>query len=56
MSTPRTYRFSDSQRPGLLLGLSGRQAVPVATGRIATSRSKIALAAAVRRALSASAP
>ena len=32
MSTPRTYRFSDSQRPGLLLGLSGRQAVPVATG------------------------
>ncbi len=28
----RTYRFSDSQRPGLLLGLSSRQAIPLATG------------------------
>ena len=27
-TTARTYRFSDSQRPGLLLGLSGRQAIP----------------------------
>jgi hypothetical protein len=28
----RAYRFSDSQRPGLLLGLSARQAVPVIAG------------------------
>ncbi|MBI5738875.1 MAG: hypothetical protein HY997_23690 [Mycolicibacterium neoaurum] len=28
----RSYRFSDSQRPGLLLGLSARQAVPVIAG------------------------
>jgi len=28
----RTYRFADSQRPGLLLGLSARQAVPVIGG------------------------
>lgn len=28
----RTYRFSDSQRPGLLLGLTARQAVPVIGG------------------------
>ena len=35
MTAPRTYRFSDSQRPGLLLGLSGRQAVPVAVGVLA---------------------
>jgi hypothetical protein len=28
----RSYRFSDSQRPGLLLGLTGRQAIPVITG------------------------
>jgi hypothetical protein len=28
----RSYRFSDSQRPGLLLGLSGRQAVPIIGG------------------------
>ncbi|MGE3449534.1 MAG: SCO6880 family protein [Microbacteriaceae bacterium] len=28
----RAYRFSDSQRPGLLLGLSARQAVPVVAG------------------------
>ncbi len=28
----RSYRFSDSQRPGLLLGLSPRQAVPVVAG------------------------
>jgi hypothetical protein len=37
MSAPaaRTYRFSDSQRPGLLLGLSGRQAIPVASGVLA---------------------
>ena len=33
--TARTYRFSDSQRPGLLLGLSGRQAIPIATGVLA---------------------
>lgn len=32
MSDARTYRFSDSQRPGLLLGLSSRQAIPLATG------------------------
>lgn len=32
MSDGRTYRFSDSQRPGLLLGLSPRQAIPLATG------------------------
>ena len=28
----RSYRFSDSQRPGLLLGLSARQAIPVIGG------------------------
>lgn len=28
----RTYRFGDSSRPGLLLGLSGRQAVPLILG------------------------
>jgi hypothetical protein len=28
----RTYRFADSHRPGLLLGLAPRQAVPVVTG------------------------
>lgn len=28
----RTYRFADSQRPGLLLGLSGRQALPLIAG------------------------
>ena len=28
-SEPRSYRFSDSQRPGLLLGLGARQAIPV---------------------------
>ena len=32
MSDARTYRFSDSQRPGLLLGLSSRQAIPLASG------------------------
>ena len=31
----RTYRFSDSQRPGLMLGLAARQAVPLATGVLA---------------------
>lgn len=31
----RGYRFSDSQRPGLLLGLSGRQAIPVIGGVLA---------------------
>ena len=30
----RTYRFSDSQRPGLLLGLSARQAMPVVAGTL----------------------
>lgn len=30
--TARTYRFSDPQRPGLLLGLSARQAVPLVAG------------------------
>lgn len=28
----RSYRFSDSQRPGLLLGLGARQAIPVIAG------------------------
>lgn len=28
----RSYRFSDSQRPGLLLGLTSRQAIPVIAG------------------------
>lgn len=28
----RTYRFGDSTRPGILLGLSGRQAIPVIGG------------------------
>ena len=28
----RTYRFGDASRPGLLLGLSGRQAVPLVGG------------------------
>ena len=32
MSDARTYRFSDAQRPGLLLGLSSRQAIPLGTG------------------------
>ena len=32
MSDARTYGFSDSQRPGLVLGLSSRQAIPLATG------------------------
>ena len=32
MSESRTYRFADAQRPGVILGLSGRQAVPLATG------------------------
>lgn len=32
MSEPRAYRFGDSQRPGLLLGLSGRQAIPAIAG------------------------
>jgi len=31
-SEARSYRFSDSQRPGLLLGLGARQAVPVIAG------------------------
>jgi hypothetical protein len=31
VSDARTYRFSDSQRPGLVLGLSSRQAIPLAT-------------------------
>lgn len=32
MAEARTYRFSDSQRPGLVLGLSARQAIPLAVG------------------------
>ncbi|MGH9268073.1 MAG: hypothetical protein ACRD0D_07840, partial [Acidimicrobiales bacterium] len=28
----RSYRFSDSQRPGLLLGLGAHQAIPVIAG------------------------
>lgn len=31
-SEPRSYRFCDSQRPGLLLGLGARQAIPVIAG------------------------
>lgn len=32
MTDTRTYRFADAHRPGLLLGLAPRQAVPVVTG------------------------
>ncbi|HWL41780.1 MAG TPA: SCO6880 family protein [Ilumatobacter sp.] len=32
MSEPRSYRFADSARPGLILGLSMRQALPVIVG------------------------
>lgn len=32
MSEPRTYRFGDANKPGLLLGLSGRQAIPLVAG------------------------
>lgn len=32
MSEPRAYRFADAARPGLLLGLSARQAMPVIGG------------------------
>ncbi|MGH9228921.1 MAG: SCO6880 family protein [Acidimicrobiales bacterium] len=32
MSDVRTYRFADAHRPGLLLGLAARQAVPVVAG------------------------
>ena len=28
----RSYRFGDSSRPGLLLGMSGRQSVPLIVG------------------------
>ena len=35
----RSYRFADSQRPGLLLGLSARQAVPVIAGVLALAAS-----------------
>lgn len=31
-SEARTYRFGDAARPGLLLGLSGRQAIPLVAG------------------------
>jgi hypothetical protein len=34
VSEVRTYRFADAHRPGLLLGLSARQAVPVVAGII----------------------
>ena len=32
MTEARSYRFGDANRPGLLLGLSARQAVPVIAG------------------------
>ncbi|MGE0139379.1 MAG: SCO6880 family protein [Ilumatobacteraceae bacterium] len=32
MSEARSYRFGDASRPGLLLGLSGRQAIPLVAG------------------------
>ena len=32
MVDARTYRFGDANRPGLLLGLSGRQAIPITAG------------------------
>lgn len=32
MSEARAYRFGDATRPGLLLGLSGRQAIPLIVG------------------------
>ncbi len=34
MSDARAYRFADSNRPGLLLGLSARQAVPMIVGAV----------------------
>lgn len=34
MSEARAYRFADSNRPGLLLGLSARQAVPMIVGAV----------------------
>ena len=35
MTEPRAYRFADSQRPGVLLGLAPRQAVPIVAGLVA---------------------
>lgn len=35
MSEARAYRFGDANRPGLLLGLSARQAIPVIAGVMA---------------------
>lgn len=35
MSEARSYRFADASRPGLLLGLSARQAIPVIAGVVA---------------------
>ncbi|MGE3448819.1 MAG: SCO6880 family protein [Microbacteriaceae bacterium] len=32
MGEPRVYRFGDASRPGLLLGVSARQAIPVIAG------------------------
>ncbi|GMU79343.1 MAG: hypothetical protein AMXMBFR46_21350 [Acidimicrobiia bacterium] len=32
MTDTRSYRFADAQRPGMLIGLSGRQAVPLVSG------------------------
>lgn len=35
MTDTRVYRFGDSQRPGLVLGLSARQAIPLIAGVLA---------------------
>ena len=32
MTEPRSYRFGDSSKPGLLLGLAARQTIPLAGG------------------------
>ena len=48
MSEARSYRFADSNRPGLLLGLSARQAIPVIVGAVPRPRAPDAVAPAGR--------